>query len=713
MSPLEVRTAPASVVVFTHFAPQFDIKGLRIRTELEAELRRSIGTVEVLSKASSEIVAKELHQVLEELTMRSGEGERKRTSAKVNGQAVNTSDYRDYLLHMALDMYRGLYEMDVKVVAGEASNNFVEWIGRQNFEHVKQFVDMFMSLQNLAGADHGLGKLYRQCEEIVRRYRDLNGRGSRYAHVDLVYLFIKQGYTGVLSAQTPFLHLEEENLLRALLENAIRAARAEPLFQIIGLSELTGVLSRIEADDAQRKSGPHLELNKLLLYEGKGDYYDVPKFAEALIRLARGRNESEVVLRFDHDVEANQSGLDVLVSKITDLRSSSDTRHFFLSGSYNYHNPKDDELRYYVDDFAVRFQFLIEPQQYVWEWGRDKSNNSDMFIVSDKASKGARYGLSPQLVRDFLEVLPLGPDALNLDSARSPSGSELSLTLSRACSQFEERLKRYQNGENILPETMTEPHAIDLFPISGAGLYISLSVMEDFPPFTNAAKTTFIDDAIKWAMIMEFYPDKILNAGLKDEKGRPTARIPTNFKQDRLGLDEDKRRDFQVGFEAKDIQWALNEYLPILLRGILSYNLVSVTLGVIFARQGSIAKQLFNQHRSAMEDFLRLNLDYQFALWRRKFKDLDSRWPLNLFLDVRESDQAFKASLVNEVLKTFHAYLEVKCDLWPTVVEAIKSLGARADAEHPGSTQHDGQYSPYRWLTKEVFELPTFEGASP
>lgn len=95
-------------------------------------------------------------------------------------------------------------------------------------------------------------------------------------------------------------------------------------------------------------------------------------------------------------------------------------------------------------------------------------------------------------------------------------------------------------------------------PISGAGLYMSIPAIEQLPPFANMSRNiTWIDDGIKWS----------LHVGLGDISLDDNAVVrPASFQQRRIG----ERR----GIKRKDVKWAVERYLPRLVRGIIMDRLM-------------------------------------------------------------------------------------------------------------------------------------------
>jgi hypothetical protein len=641
------------------------------------------------------------------------------------------------LLNIVIDAYRAYFRTKPENITLQDLPGKLKSI---HPEIGKEFINVMDNLEALTDIDQEMAQIYGVCKGFVRRYQEYSGPGA--ARIGLVYAFVKQGLHGVLSAQ-PFLELEAEALLRALLENAIRAARAEALFQVIGLQELTSVLAAIEGTTSENGrtgfSDKALRLNELLLHKGKGDFYDVPKFAEALIRIARSSLNEQVILRFDDDVELQRIGLEKLLFRIAPQKEkdkaspdcsqgAAGKNPMYLSGSYEYHEITRETLcRHYLDDFAVRFHYLIEPvagERYCWSLERDSNSLNSVKFVRTPSDSGESFTISPRCVEAFLHAFWLvegvnSSDAQHKDCLNSNRLGRLSHELANIGRQLDEYTKGYV--PEVWPDTIKDgeacnrqfstfnhtTHLIDRFPISGAGLFISAEIIEEYPPFTNAAKTTFIDDAIKWEMLKARYScnlNSVLQEVDEDNMGKRSGREVTNFRQDRLGLDrggewmkdgsgEDKYVPL-TRIKAKDIVWALNEYMPILLRGVLSYNLTAIEVGRIFALPEVEARRLFELKYDQMSQFLALNLDYQLMRWGHIFQDLDRRWPLNFFIDVRIGDDDFKKALVSDVLKTFEDYLDVKYQLWPRVVKLVKEV-----------SRYQGDAALYGWLTRKPWVI--------
>ncbi|GAI85840.1 unnamed protein product, partial [marine sediment metagenome] len=167
-------------------------------------------------------------------------------------------------------------------------------------------------------------------------------------HVDLIYIFIIEGYQALLSGKIPFQTLTIERAMREILQAAASAEKIGDKVQIIGIEELIPTLAYFQ-DIAQDSGQP---LNNLLLGGGKSAYYDSPKMIEAFIRLARGFHSKteEVILRVDEDVKVNPKGIDTLIDYCGNLSyGSGQDEYCFLSGNYRYHKPED-----LLNDYAVR-----------------------------------------------------------------------------------------------------------------------------------------------------------------------------------------------------------------------------------------------------------------------------------------------------------------------------------------------------------------------
>jgi hypothetical protein len=166
--------------------------------------------------------------------------------------------------------------------------------------------------------------------------------------VDLIYIFIIDGYEKLVSGEVPFKALMIERAMRKVLETAARVEGLSDKIQIVGSEELIPTLANLQ-DIAENRGQP---LNIFLLGGGKHPYYDSPKMIEAFIRLGRGFyiDEDEVILRFDEDVSVNQDSIEKLISFHSKLPYGRDKNEFrFSSGNYRIHHPED-----ILNDYAIR-----------------------------------------------------------------------------------------------------------------------------------------------------------------------------------------------------------------------------------------------------------------------------------------------------------------------------------------------------------------------
>ena len=133
--------------------------------------------------------------------------------------------------------------------------------------------------------------------------------------------------TGRLGADRPWEGLDQERVLRNLLEDTIKEQDTKKV-QIVGTQELTPIMARF----SRAAEG---ELGPLLLGYGKHMSYDSPKLAEAIIRLARPMKfGEEPIFRFDADVEIDRENLFQLLRFYEQEREQRGNKFYFFSGGY-------------------------------------------------------------------------------------------------------------------------------------------------------------------------------------------------------------------------------------------------------------------------------------------------------------------------------------------------------------------------------------------
>ncbi len=169
-------------------------------------------------------------------------------------------------------------------------------------------------------------------------------------NVGLVFVFITDGYKGVLSRQkNSWRNLNKERLMRTILEDSIAETGAKKI-QIVGVKELIPTMSGLETAADKDKTS----LASLLLAGEQHLYYDSPKLIEAIIRIARGFHfGNELIFRMDADVKPNDKGFHKLIEYYDTNLKSKGERYYFFSGHYFDSNQQD-----LINDFAVRTHFF-------------------------------------------------------------------------------------------------------------------------------------------------------------------------------------------------------------------------------------------------------------------------------------------------------------------------------------------------------------------
>ena len=190
--------------------------------------------------------------------------------------------------------------------------------------------------------------------------------------------------------------------------------------------------------------------------------YDSPKFAEAVIRIARGSTPHIAhapVIRIDEDVLPNAKSIQTLLEFY--FNECKESSVFFFSGSYG--NSEDDRWNP-INDQAVRTH---------WFYGEETKIGEDGYPIIDKDKEKKIILKIKAFLSDF-----------------SISGAP----------QFPEGETTYSNSmaELILNSNRTEEARISPQVISGAGLIMSSKAIRFLPPFMNFnTLTTWVDDFLK------------------------------------------------------------------------------------------------------------------------------------------------------------------------------------------------------------------------
>jgi hypothetical protein len=174
--------------------------------------------------------------------------------------------------------------------------------------------------------------------------------------ISIIYIFIIDAYQAMMAKSVAFKAMMIENRMRKVLVEAGKNVQLEKKIQIVGTKELIPILAKLQTSVETK----HEELNDLLLGGGQHVYYDSPKFAEAIIRIARGkRSNQELILRFDEDVSVNHKGIDELLQfyeKFKESNIEEQEKFCFFSGNYRIHKSED-----LLNDYAIRTQFFTQP----------------------------------------------------------------------------------------------------------------------------------------------------------------------------------------------------------------------------------------------------------------------------------------------------------------------------------------------------------------
>lgn len=261
------------------------------------------------------------------------------------------------------------------------------------------------------------------------------------SEVHLVYLFLAEAYIAHITKSEDWQDLKDleiaiEEKLKPAIEEHCGSQYVEK-FEVVGVTQLQPLLEKFMKLSQNLKG---IELNQLVLGGGSELFYDCPKVAEAIIRIAR-RHNPESILRFDQDVEINQEGIKALLNTYNNYINYG-KKYSFFSGSYHEHDQSREPDLFWLNDFAVRTHFL--------------STSLDGKTVDDfdqSADPNTRFHLDIELAENFIDSI------------------------------------RYIGG-NAYNQ-----------PISGAGLCISPMAIVQLPPFANVGKNiVWIDDSIKRAL---------------------------------------------------------------------------------------------------------------------------------------------------------------------------------------------------------------------
>ncbi len=311
------------------------------------------------------------------------------------------------------------------------------------------------------------------------------------------------------------------NCLKLAVEEAVQELKEEPekgfsqidapRFQFVGLPHLISLIHSLYLENP--------ELLQDLAGPDKNFTYDSPKFVEAVIRLRRSGEHP--ILRFDADVEVNDAGVDALLQKIRYARRSKLFHYSFFSGGYGeYEKPEDP-----VNDFAVRLHWLVDREAY-----------NQALVKEEPAQRTASLTSHGRaFLRDLGEI----------GATQVPSDEPPSQMMVREIESLEG-----SRGSNRKVQQV----------ISGAGLYMSKTAIEELPPFMCfSTLTTWVDDHLK----------RRLHEVLKHIDPDDLEHVDNAlFRQDR---NPDGITEAQVTSVASGGEWA---YLARLLRGCVLHSLI-------------------------------------------------------------------------------------------------------------------------------------------
>lgn len=291
-------------------------------------------------------------------------------------------------------------------------NSEDEWLNKRE-TYLAKYTDIFKSY--LICAEHGqLGLVYVYVDWAIRQ---------TLPHVTEQTFLIDPRHLGQEAELVAVLELAEEEAR----EQLHMSRDALPRFRHIGLFQLVNLLNKLA------------EVNRDLVKQlgGLGGIlftYDSPKFAEAVIRLARGAHAplaGSPVIRVDEDAKPSAGFIRTLLKEY--VRSARENSFFFFSGTYG------SDVADPINDFAVRTAWLADVPQ------------ESPVRLTEKQTKQAHA---------FLSSL----SQIGATQIRDPSD------------------KRSRSPQVI----------------SGAGLLMSFRAVQMFPPFMNFKNlTVWVDDYLK------------------------------------------------------------------------------------------------------------------------------------------------------------------------------------------------------------------------
>ncbi len=307
--------------------------------------------------------------------------------------------------------------------------------------------------------------------------------------------------------------LGHEAKLKGLLSVAEDKARAglqvgldaPPRFEKVGMFELVNLLNSLVDVDPQL-------VGFLSGARGKSFTYDSPKFAEAVIRLARGdipHLAADPVLRIDEDAKPTAGSISRLLQAYAEI--SREAPFFFFSGTYGNPGGEYDP----INDHAVRTHWLATVPQ------------KPHVKLSEPQTELARTFLADLSVLGATQQIPDCP------------------------SHYSQELKALVAGQPT-DKTQRCPQVI-----SGAGLIMSRRAVNFFPPFMNFEnRIVWVDDHLK----------RRFHEAAGDISSETLECVSdATIQQDR----------HPEGLTQKDIDWAKEQYFDRLLHGCMFTRLIA------------------------------------------------------------------------------------------------------------------------------------------
>lgn len=375
-----------------------------------------------------------------------------------------------------------------------------EWL-RNTPRHLAKYTEIFQSYLECARDSGQVGLVYVYVDWAIREAAPTWAKGR---------LVFDPAFVG------------HDQALLGLLENAERNARDElrvggdapPQFRCFGMVKLVNLLNNLVEVDR------HL----LAFLGGPGGTpftYDSPKFAEAVIRLARSdiQHLADPVLRIDEDAKPTPGFIRRLVQEYAKISRAAP--FFFFSGTYGNPNGPYDP----INDHAVRTHWLATvPQEPPVKLTEPQTELARIFLA-DLSVLGATQ------LRD-------------------------------CCSHHSHAMRDLLSGHppNGGPQVSIAGHPPKRGPqvISGAGLMMSPRAVNFFPPFMN------LENLVVWV-------DDHLKRRLHEAAGDISPQEPPESVEG-ARIQQDRHPN---GLTQERIDWAKTVYFDRLLRGCMFTRLIA------------------------------------------------------------------------------------------------------------------------------------------